>query len=53
MTFTKMLYEENLKSLSKKTSPSLYYHLWAAWMRTDINLSTGHAWVLLTKKHFY
>lgn len=53
MAFRKMFYEENLKSLPKKTSPRLFYHLWATWMRTDINLSTGHVSGLLTKKLFY
>jgi len=53
MAFRKIFYEENLKSLSKKTSPRLFYHLQATWMHMDVNLSTGHVWSLLTKKLFY
>lgn len=53
MAFRKMFYEENLKALSKKTSSRLFYHLWATWMHTDINLSTGNVWGLLMKKLFY
>lgn len=53
MAFRKMFYEENLKALSKKTSSRLFYRLWATWMHTDINLSTGNVWGLLMKKLFY